>query len=288
MTKHRQTEPWPGRWLLVGIFLALFANAEGGPPRRLEQITLRFAPQEATGAATPTMTRDLTTLEVRLVFEDGRAVPDKAIVGEGMTDNDERYPVRATNDVIEFARTVFERVSTSWAFTLSEDADLVLDCRLLHFFVREADQAVGSMYAADVRLACSVKNPDGATLFEGTSSGDTRRYGKSRNENNQNEVLSDAMKECYVHMLDQDGLRDARAGKIQAPVAAGSMTLDELRQELVNLQDGGLSSILMIQYLNQKECSEQMTAEQLISWKQAGLPEDVIQAALARWGATPR
>jgi hypothetical protein len=288
MIRLGEAKPRRGRWLPLGVCVALFVTAEAGPPRRLEQITLRFSPQEATGAASPNVPRELTEHEVRLVFEDGRTVSDAAIIGEGMDDDDRRYPVRAANDVVEFAREAFETLSTSWGIRLSQDADLLLDCKLIHFFAREADQAVGSMYSADVRLTCSVTSSEGAPLFHGTASGDTRRYGKSRNENNQNEVLSDALKESIARILDKNGLKDVRAERSQAPVApAAAMTLDGLLAELLKLQAGGLSSNLMVQYVNQQECSELMTTEHIIKWNEAGIPEEVIQAALTRWGQPP-
>jgi hypothetical protein len=65
------------------------------------------------------------------------------------------------------------------------------------------------------------------------------------------------------------------------------MTLDGLLAELLQLQAGGLSPNLMVQYVNQQECTELMTAGHIVKWNEAGISEEVIQAALTRWGQPP-
>jgi hypothetical protein len=60
------------------------------------------------------------------------------------------------------------------------------------------------------------------------------------------------------------------------------MTPDELLAELVKLKKQGFTTELLVDYVNQKSLKSGLTADDMVKWKKAGMPQDVIQAALKR------
>lgn len=154
-------------------------------------LALQFVPQETTGSSLPTLGEGIASRPITLTFEDKRPPSEGELVGEGTDDDDHLFPWRSTTPIPEFAREVFVRTAQGWGVQIQEGADRTLVVRLTRFFVSEKDQAVGSNYTADVRVAFELKGHDGALLSSGVASGDARRYGRKRSADNCNEVLDD-------------------------------------------------------------------------------------------------
>jgi len=194
-------------------------------------LTLQFVPQESTGTSAPTLAGGMVERAVSVTFEDARPPSEVSQVGEGTDDHDNLFPWHSTNSVLGFATEVFHRTAVGWGIQESEGADLTLALRITRFFVMEKDQAVGSTYAADVRVGFALKDRAGVVLADGVSAGSARRYGRKRSGENCNEVLSDAIKEAYAHLFDQPNLQTAWSGKRPGPPssrrAAGRRAMTE-------------------------------------------------------------
>jgi len=276
------------------VFLALLLVA--GMPLAVRgqgmQVTLRYSPQESTHATTPDLAAALLTSPVEVVFEDGRPAAEKDVVGE-IVDDDKTSRITAT-DVAGFARKVLADNVAGWGIKTTPGAERVVTVKLLRFFVTENPKAIGAMFGSEVRVLVSCAERKKA-LWEGTATGSTHRYGK-RNEENVNEVLSDALKEAYANALSDPGLAQALAGHGQGTAAGSSggakategIPPSQLLTELLDLKKQGFTTDLLVQYVNQKTLSAEMTAKDLGAWKQAGMPPEVIKAALGRSpGAKP-
>jgi hypothetical protein len=252
-------------------------------------LTLQFVPQETTGSSLPTLREDVASRPIDLTFEDKRPPSETALVGEGTDDDDHPFPWRSTNPIPEFAKEILVRTAQGWGVQIQEGADLILVVRLTRFFVSEKDQAVGSSYAADVRVAFELKGRDGAPLSSGVASGDARRYGRKRSADNCNEVLSDAMKEAYANLIDHRALQAAWAGK-ESPSGPKTRHISPaaLLVEVIRLKDQGLSSELLIGYISQLALTQPMGADDIVDWNKAGLPESVILAAVNRSPTTSK
>ncbi len=266
-------------------------------------LTLRFVPQESIGAHGPSGAGVSSLKPIRLAFVDARDLADRSVVGQGQSNDDELLPVRTTSDVGEFCMSVLHQVAGEWGVAVKENADLLLEVRLVHFFSMESDKAVGSTYRSDARVEYSLKNDRGDTLYTGSAGGGTKRYGRSRNLENVNEVLSDALKEAYANMIDDSSLRaalsanaaNASSRPVQAEAArvtetAGESSPDasrtsqpiapaELLRELVELQRGSLSADFLAAYVKKKTLTAALTADDIVRWKGAAIPESVIEAA---------
>ncbi|HEV7518273.1 MAG TPA: hypothetical protein VGR07_18400 [Thermoanaerobaculia bacterium] len=271
--------------LLLAAALPAAVRGEG------MKVTLRFMPQESTHASTPDLPAALLNMPVDVVFEDGRPAADKDRIGE-VLDDDKSSPITAS-DVAGFAKKVLADSVSGWGVKVTPGADRVLTVKLVRFFVSENPKAIGAMFGSEVRALVSYAERR-KVLWEGTATGTTHRYGK-RNEENVNEVLSDALKEAYANALSDPGLQQALSGHGQPVAAAGSaragsaasaaaegVAPGQLLTELRDLKKQGFSTDLLVQYVNQKTLSSEMTAKDLGAWKQAGMPPEVIKAALGR------
>lgn len=275
---------WKAALTLLFTFAALPAGAkELGP----FNITLRYAPQESVGTSVPTLTMGISDLPVRLSIEDGRTVSDPAVIGDSTDDDDRVWPIRAASDLLGWANEVLLKNAGEWGIRVSDSAPLQIKGSLLRFMVSESNKPVGSVYNADIRVAFRLLDSRGNLLWEGNAAGDATRYGKARNEDNVNEVLSDALKEAYATALGDTALQNAWLGKSEpmaAPAAtpAAAMTPDEMLAELLKLKKQGFGTDLMVSFVNQKSLRSSLSADDMVKWKKEGMPQEVIQAALKR------
>ncbi len=269
------------RWLPLSVLAALTSGflAAAEKDRTLE---LRFVPQEAIFSARLTLPPELTTRALRLSLEDGRDVADEQVIGGGTGDDKKAFAWRTTSDVEAFALSVLEQVSAGWDVIIDPNAPMVLRVILRHFWTSEHDQAVGSFYVAEVRVAAGLEDEGGNVLASSNGFGDARRYGRKRSADNSNEVLSDALKEAYASLLKDLDLQRAWAGHPKGADAANSIDPATLLSELVKLMEQGFGAELLAQFVKQRSLTRTMSAEDLLAWKQARVPEQVIQAALSR------
>jgi hypothetical protein len=273
---------WRGSFLALLLLTAWPAVVRGESLK----VALHYVPQENTHASTPDLPAALLTAPVDVVFEDGREGPDKDVIGE-VTNDDKSSPITAS-DVAGYGRKVLADNVTGWGLKVKPGADRVLNVKLVRFFVSQSPKAIGAMYGSEVRVLTSYTERR-KVLWEGTATGSTHRYGK-RNEENLNEVLSDALKEAYANALSDAGLAQALSGRGSAVPASGSSAANaaegvapaQLLAELLDLKKQGFTTDLLVQYVNQKTLSSEMTAKDLGAWKQAGMPQEVIKAALGR------
>ncbi len=275
--------------MTASLILSMAMGSATAGAAKEHTLTLQFTPQETTGSSAPGAFDDMASRPVSLQFEDDRPASEKPVVGEGTDDSDRPFPWRATNSPSDFANEVFVRTAQGWGVRFDQSAPLVLAVRLTRFFVSEKDQAVGSTFAAEVRVAFELRDRSDAVLASGTAGGDARRYGRARSADNCNEVLSDAMKHAYATLFDHPGLKAAWSGRGSAPESKSQgISPAMLLSDVVALKNQGLTSDLIIRYINQQALATPLNAQDLGEWKKAQLPETVIQAALERSAAVKR
>jgi hypothetical protein len=270
--------------LLLALAVSPAIAKELGP----FNITLRYAPQESTGTSVPTLMMGISDKPVKLSISDGRTITDPATIGDSTDDDDRVWPIRAASGVVAWSNEVLVKNAEEWGIRVADDAQLQAQGTLLRFMVNESNKPVGSMYNADVRVGFRLLDDQGRLLWEGTAAGESTRFGKSRNQDNVNEVLSDAIKQAYATALGDPALQNAWLGK-SAPGATASpapatpgMTPDDLLAELVKLKKQGFDTGLLVDFVNQKSLTGSLTADDMVKWKKEGMPQEVIQAAMKR------
>ncbi|MBV8201269.1 MAG: hypothetical protein JOZ15_11655 [Acidobacteria bacterium] len=278
-----------GAALLAALLATSAAAADTAPV-----LTLKFTPQEDAHATSPNIPPALLSAPLAVAFEDARQGVDPKVVGE-VVEDEKSGPVRAANDVAAFTKDVFLQVAGEWGLKVAPGSSRVLKVKCIRFFVSQNHKTIGAMFASEARFIFTLTDR-GRVLWEGTVSGSAHRYGK-RNAENLNEVLSDALKEAYANGVSDPALvavlsgggpsgggsSAGGGGGAAAPAArAEGIAPAQLLSELVDLKKQGFTVDLLVQYVNQKTLSAELSGKDLVAWKQAGMPPAVIKAALAR------
>jgi len=188
---------------------------------------------------------------------------------------------------------VLAKYAAEWGIKAAPDAPLALTGKLTQLRLVASTKAMGSTYRVETQVAFTLADSRGRTLWQGTAGGDATRYGKERSPDNANEVLGDAIKEAYTDVFNNADLQSAWLGKgapitASAPAPAASASAEStlspaaMLAELVKLKKQGFTTDLLVDFVNQKNLTRALSADDLVKWKNAGIPEEVIKAALAR------
>ncbi|MGH9465013.1 MAG: YajG family lipoprotein [Thermoanaerobaculia bacterium] len=270
-------------------------------------IVLAFTPQQDVAESIPTLTPVMTQAPVALRVVDGRPGPDPAAVGIRTDDDDQPHPLQASNDIVAFVEAALAQLAQEWGVRVAPGADRVLEATIMVLRVDETNQAVGATFQANSGLSLALLDRAGNRLWSGTAAGDASRYGRAGSDANCNEVLSDALLEAFAAGLSQPGLQQAWAGIVEAApgparrattegdslafhiavVTPGSSASheevvepDTLLDELLGLLEQGFETETLLDYLDRKALSVPLSADDLARWKEDGIPEEVIRAAL--------
>jgi hypothetical protein len=275
----------------LSLLACLRVEARGTGPLTM---SLQYKPQEKLDPADAVLAPGITDRPVRLSIVDDRTESDPAVIGEISDHDDKIFPVRAANDVAAWANDVLTKYAAEWGIKAAPDAPLVLTGKLTQLRLVASTKAMGSTYRVETQVAFTLADARGRTLWQGSAGGDATRYGKERSADNANEVLGDAIKEAYTDVFNNADLQSAWLGKgtpvaasapapAAAPAAAESaLSPSAMLAELVKLKKQGFTTDLLVDFVNQKNLTRALSADDLVKWKNAGMPEEVIKAALAR------
>lgn len=275
-----------GLWMALSLLIVLRAGARESGPLTM---ALQYTPQESVGTSSAVLAPGMADRPVRLSMADGRAGNDPKIIGEISDHDDKIFPVYASNDVVAWATEVLKKNAADWGIKVTPDAPLSLAGRLTQIHLIASTKAVGSTYNVEIQVAFTLSDAKGRTLWEGAAKGDATRYGHARSTENANEVLSDALKEAYANAFNDPGLQNAWLGKSRPVASAPAATPAEppvspeaLLTDLVKLKKQGFTTDLLVDYVNGKTLTKALSADDLVKWKDAGMPQEVIKAALGR------
>jgi len=190
--------------LSLALLIAIPASARKNNPN----LSLEFIPQQTVAASVANISGAMLDRAVALSFIDDRQGESAARVGSRTDDDDNLYDLVATSDVAEFVETHFVENALSWGIDFDPSSSSTLEVRLLEVDIEETNQAVGATYNAKVRLSYSLK-VGGEERMASAKWGDATRYGKKFSNANCNEVLSDAMLEAFVEMVNDAALQRA-------------------------------------------------------------------------------
>jgi hypothetical protein len=222
---------------VVFVSLATLAHARGN----LKELTvpLKFTPQEGVHESSADLPPTLLNQSVEIRVEDARKLDDPLLIGQGTGGDDKRFPVHADHDVAAFIQDVATSVAKEWSLKTDHPAARTLILQLTRFNIDESNKALGSIYAAEVKFAYTLKDSRSRTLAEGTGSGTAHRYGHAHSPENINEVLSDALKEAYANVLADKPLQTAWISGTRTSLspAAAAATTESAEDRLRKLDD---------------------------------------------------
>jgi hypothetical protein len=249
--------------------------------------------QEAGTATSAELGPGMADRPVRLSVVDGRTGADLTVIGEISDHADKVFPLQISNDPIPWANEVLRKEAAASGIKVASDAPLSLTGKLTQLRLVASTKAFGSTYSAQIQVAFTLADSRGRTLWTGTTEGGATRYGKERSSENANEVLNDALREVYTNALGDSGLQAAWVGgkpvasssSSASAAAAPAVTPSEMLADLVKLKKQGFTTDLLVDYVNKKTLTKALSADDLVKWKNAGMPEEVIKAVLARGGS---
>ncbi len=261
--------PWACALAVVASTALLPSNGYAAKEKR---IVLRFTPKENVTANVP-KTDEATpakTIEV-MQLTDVRPLPDLSVVGENRERSTPR-PVRATTPVADFATIVLRKCLSEWGVRLGTGG-LVLRGEIANLFVTE-DQT----YSTAVSIRFQLEDGAGKRLWEGIATGDAHQWGRSFEEENYNEEVSDALKRTYANLVNTPAFQEAWAGRV--PAAASTLTPGDLKAKILEMMKAGVATETVVSYVRSVQLSPPLGADEILDWKRAGIAEEVIRAAL--------
>jgi hypothetical protein len=103
-----------------------------------------------------------------------------------------------------------------------------------------------------------------------------------------NEALSFALRRALSQALSSVKL-DTEAPAVEPPstlaaVVSPPMTVDPeaLFADLTRLLAGGVTQDVLVSYIEQRKLSRPLTVDEILQWKNAGIPDAAIKAATSR------
>jgi hypothetical protein len=258
-----------------------------GPVRAADndpEVHLTWSPQQRVATATAAVSAQMLQTPVELVVIDRRGLEDPAEVGRRTDDADREVTLVAADPVEGFVGRSAALALEEWGIEPSSEADLELELGLLRFRVVESNQAVGATYEAQCRLEVALRGAGGAELWSGSVEGDATRYGRKFSDANISEVLSDALLEALGALLSDPSLHRAWTGE-PAATSTGAPGLraiapEDLLAEVLRLAEGGVGEEQLVGFITGRELTRTLSAEDVLAWRDAGLPDAAIEAVL--------
>lgn len=220
-----------------------------------------------------------------LAVVDDRPEP-RNLIGQSFDRKNVPIPVRAKEPVASWLHEVLESSFADWGTPGKLGADLLLEPVVIKFFVVEENT-----YKAEVTMKFLLKRRDGTEIWAGVVGGTASRFGRWLNESNYQEVVSDAVLSCYSKLWADPGFREAWAGKIASgdvmaagsaarPAVAETLEPEIAMKKVLDLKDAGFEDDSLIAWVRKIAFTRPLTADDMLTWKSAGVPQAVIRTAV--------
>lgn len=261
-------------------------------------IPLKFIPTTKQGEVSAQLREGISSRAVAIEIEDARGMKSIDLVGEGTADNDSVFRIRAAGHVPSFAKNALRDRLSTWGVVVDDKSSLVLSIKATRVFVRETNLVFGSSYQAEVQFPFVLRDRAGHVFAEGTALGMAQQKGRKRNAANCGEVLSNALEQAAANLMNNASLQEGwAAAKPQAAAVAvagkpkiatksvenaDAKTPDQLLQEVNKLRKQQLGTNVLVAYVQKQTLVAAFSADDLVAWKKAGVPEPVMQAAMKR------
>jgi len=258
-------------------------------------IPLKFIPTTKPGEVTAQLREGMSSRSIAIEVEDARGMKSVDLVGEGTADNDSMFRIRATGHVPSFVKATLKDRLSAWGAVVEDKSQLVLAIRASRFFVRESNMVFGSAYQAEIQLPWVLRDRAGHVFAEGAAGGTAQQKGRKHNAANCGEVLSNAFEQAAAQLANNASLQEAWvaakpqaaqapavAAKGNAPASGAGKTPADLLKEVNKLRSQQLGTNVLVAYVSKQSLAHGFSAEDLLAWKRAGVPEPVMQAALKR------
>lgn len=281
--------------LAIAIMLSVGAVAAGDDL----VIPLKFVPTTNPVKVRAELREGISNKPVALMIEDTRQVKSKDLVGEGTGFNDDPFRIRHAGHLPSYLKKILTDRFGAWGVQTDEHANLVLMIKVTRFNVNERHEFYGSLFTAEVQLPWTLTDRAGNVFASGTAMGAGKTKGRWRNPVNCEEVLADALQQAAVTVANDAKLQEAwiaavpqpapvavaaaaPAPKSAATAARTAKTPAQLLVDVTKLRRQQLGTHVLVEFVSKQTLASGFSANDLVAWKKAGVPEPVMQAALRR------
>jgi hypothetical protein len=271
------------RALFVATFLVATAAGATSKP-----ITLQLKLPAKPAFQPPEMAALLTAGPLSLAVVDARGVDDPTVVGAQRAKGKDVYLWRIMQPIVPEVTRLVTQLLNDWSVRVAPESDFGLRVELENYYVTEKSETFGSTYVAEVRLRVTLTDRAGGTLWTGEAGGDAKRPGVDARAAMFNESQSIALRAALAQGLSSVKLETAvpavhvpPAPVAAAPTAAPPIAIepDALLADLTRLKAGGVADDVLVAYVEQRKLSRPLTVDEILSWKNAGVPDAAIKAA---------
>jgi hypothetical protein len=279
-------------------------------------IPLKFIPTTNPQKVAPILKEGVSNKPVAIAIEDIRQVKTRDLIGDGTGMGDDTFRIRFAGHLPSYLKTTVTDRFGAWGFQTDENSDLVLTIKVTRFHVSERHAFYGSTFTAEVQLPWTLSDRAGHTFASGTALGAGKTKGRWRNPINCEEVLADALQQAASIAAGDAALQDAWLAAVpqsapqqiaaQAPAAPRSKyrvgstivpnrdeprsakpittakTPSQLLADVTKLHRQQLGTDVLVDYVSKQHLATAFSANDLVAWKKAGIPDLVMQAALQR------
>lgn len=302
--------------LAAGLLVLVFASVAGVALAAEDLvIPLKFIPTTKPGAVKATLKEGVSSKAITLAVEDARPGNPRDVIGEGTAGGDETFRIRFAGRLPSYLKTTITDRFGAWGVLFEESSNLALLVRVTRFHVNETRGFMNSTFTGEVQLPWVLADRAGRVFAEGTAMGTGQVKGRWRNPINCEEVLADALQQAAAVMLSDAKLQDAwlaaapepapasmaaaqapaaplkpvamsvppsRVHSKAAPAAALPKTPSQLLVDVNRLRRQQLGTAVLVDYVSKQTIAPAFSADDLVAWKRAGVPEPVMRAALER------
>jgi hypothetical protein len=255
-------------WLCASSILPVSLLALAATELR---ISLRFLPKEKVTAPTIDRANSARPIEV-LPLRDLRSISDLSLVGENRERRTPR-PIRANSAVADFATVVLKTCLSDWGVRLDKGG-IFLRGEITNLQVIE-----DNTYSTQISVRFRLEDQAGKLMWEGIASGDAHQWGKSFSEENYNEQISTALKQTYANLLGSPTFQKAWSGQT---TERRSVAPTALKAAIVKMRAEGIDVDTIVGYVRAVEVEPALTSDDMIDWKQSGIPDAILRAAVSR------
>ena len=277
-------------------------------------IPLKFIPTTRPGAVKAALKDGVSSKAIAIALQDARTVGSRDIIGEGTGAGDDTFRIRYAGHLPGFLKATIQDRANAWGVLFEDSSDLVLTIRVTRFHVRETHTFWNSIFSAEVQLPYVLADRAGHVFAEGTAMGNGQVRGRWRNPVNCEEVLSDALQEAAAVLVGDAKLQDAwiaarpepapvsmaasappasplkpvsmgvPPSRIHSKVAPATLpkTPSQLLTDVTRLRRQQLGTDVLVDYVSKQTIAASFSADDLVAWKKAGVPEPVMRAAMQR------
>jgi len=300
-----------------GAVLAVFFLLVFGPARAGDDlfIPLKFIPTTSPGKVEPQLREGISNKPIAIVIEDARQVKTKDLIGEGTGMGDDTFRIRFAGFLPSYLKTTVQDRFGAWGVQTDETSNLVLAIKVTRFHVSERHAFYGSIFSAEVQLPWTLTDRAGHVFASGTAMGTGKTKGMWRNRINCEEVLADALQQAAATAAGDAKLQEAwlaaaperatasvvaaspspgrpktavgmavPASRVNSKVSPATRpkTPSQLLVDVTTLRRQQLGTSLLVDFVSKQTLASAFSANDLVAWKKAGVPEPVMQAALQR------